>query len=191
MVNSCENGWFQYENEKCVIIFDISSTYSQSVQYCKSAYKAKLLSISSIEEKDFFTLYLFRYLSTGENVWLESSDNNVMRKFGITNRNSDECFAMKSLKEENSIDSEVGDIVTQNCKSLGATVCEVSIKPKPKVEPKDRQIDPNEEFIPNRKIKLMNGNETELFTGLYYKIRSKFNDLIFMDQMRGIVSFMN
>jgi hypothetical protein len=98
---------------------------------------------------------------------------------------------MKSLKEENSIDSEVGDIVTQNCKSLGATVCEVSIKPKPKVEPKDRQIDPNEEFIPNRKIKLMNGNETELFTGLYYKIRSKFNDLIFMDQMRGIVSFMN
>jgi hypothetical protein len=52
---------------------------------------------------------------------------------------------MKSLKEEeNSIDSEVGDIVTQNCKSLGATVCGIPIKPKPKVESKERRINPNE-----------------------------------------------
>jgi hypothetical protein len=68
-----------------------------------------------------------------------------MRKFDITDRKSDECFAMKSLKEEeNSIDSEVGDIVTQNCKSLGATVCGIPIKPKPKVESKERRINPNE-----------------------------------------------
>jgi hypothetical protein len=136
---------------------------------------------------------LFRYLNTRENVWLEPFDSNAIRKFNIESNSTNDirngCFAIKSLKdEENGFDSSVGNIVIQNCDSLGATVCETSIRPKPKPQPPIEPNDPNSEFVPNRRIKLSNGNESQIFTGLYYKITSKSNNQVFMDQSRGIVS---
>ncbi len=136
---------------------------------------------------------MFRYLNTRGNVWLEPFDSNAIRKFNIKSNSTSNirngCFAIKSLKdEENGFDSTVGNIVIQNCESLGATVCETSIKPTPRPQPPIEPEDPNSEFVPIRRIKLSNGNESQIFTGLYYKITSKSNNQVFMDQSRGIVS---
>ncbi len=195
VAHSCELGWYQYENDKCVMIYDLSSTYDESVQYCKSAFKAKLLSISSLNEKKFWSFYLFRYLKTEENVWLQPFDTNSIQKFNISKESNlingikSECFAMKSLKEdENAMESRVGNIVTQNCESLGATICEIPVRTKPRPQPPVDDMNQNLDFIPNRRIKLTNGNESKIFTGLYYKITSKSNNQVFMDQSRGSVS---
>jgi hypothetical protein len=96
---------------------------------------------------------------------------------------------MKSLKEdENAMESRVGNIVMQNCESLGATVCETPVRPKPRPQPPVDDMNPNSDFVPNRRIKLTNGNESQIFSGLYYKIKSKSNNRVFMDQSRGRVS---
>ncbi len=194
LANSCELGWYEYNKHKCVMIYDLSSTYDESVEYCKSAFKANLLSISSVNEKKFWSFYLFRYLKTEENVWLQPLDSNSTLKVNISKeRNSingmKTCFAIKSSKEdENAMESRVGDIVMQNCESLGSTVCEIPFKPKPKPQPPVVDLDPNSGFVPNRRIKLSNGNESQIFTGLYYKLISKSNNNVFMDQLRGSVS---
>ncbi len=116
-MNSCELGWYYYENDNCVMIYDLSSTHDESVQYCKSAFKAKLLSISSLNQKKFWSFYLFRFFKKEENFRLQLFDSNSILKFNISKESNllngikNECFARKSLKEdENAMESRVGNI---------------------------------------------------------------------------------
>jgi len=162
------------------------------VEYCETALQADILTISNIDEKDFWIFYLFSYLNTTENVWLKSFDNKSISDLNVIDEKTIEktnlCFALQSAKGAQYNKSNIEDIIKLKCNSFGSTVCEISNKPQKSKPIQDKRKDPNSEFFQNKKIKLSNGNETEIFTGLYYVISSKYENQIFISHLIGKVS---
>ena len=82
--------------------------------------------------------------------------------------------------------SEVGSIIVKNCRDLGALACEVSAKSDLKTSVKE--INPNEDMVKNKRIKLANGDPSDFFTGIYYIITSKFENAPFSNRIYSNVS---
>ena len=71
----CELGWFRFQQEKCVNIFDTKSSYDEGSEYCQRAFGARMLNVTSDGERKFWSFHLFRYSNISANVWLEKETN--------------------------------------------------------------------------------------------------------------------
>ena len=172
--DGCEPGWFRYDNSKCVFIYDFESPYDESEIYCKINFGANLLGIGDETERRFWTFHLMRYSNLSHNVWLQKENQNTQCK----------VLSSKFSKEI----SEVGKITEQDCASSGTTVCEIITNKPLKSKWRAREYNPNEYMIPNKRLKFTNGSISEIFTGVYYLITSKYNKTVFSNARFANVS---
>ena len=136
---------------------------------------ANLLNIGDETEQHFWTFHLMRYSDLSHNVWLRKTDHD------------DKCMVLTSKYSKDN--AEVGKITEQDCKNGGTTVCEI-LTNKPLLSKwRAREYNPNEYMVPNKRIKFNNGTLSEIFTGVYYVITSKFNNTVFSNSRIANVSY--
>ena len=116
-----------------------------------------------------------RYSKLNHNVWLQKKEHDT------------KCFVLNSKNAKNNV--EVGTITEQNCESGGATVCEISTNKPSLSKSKANEFNQNEYMLPNKRIKFSNGTLSEIFTGVYYLITSKFNNTVFSNSRLAGVSY--
>ena len=165
---------------------DVPTVFREGQEYCRTAYGADILNITNEDERLFWSFHLMRYSNLSSDVWL---DNKMfMNLAGITLKQN-ECLALRSRYSTAPGGGKVGEVFIRQCTDEASTVCEIRANKKlsSKVEPKD--FNPNEEFVANNKLKYSNGTDSDLFSGVYYLVTSKFKDTPFSNGILGNVSF--
>ena len=178
--NGCELGWYRYQTEKCVNVFDTKSSYDEGNEYCKRAFGAKMLNITSDGERKFWSFHLMRYSNISSNVWLEKQTNYSI--LGVNPAN--ECLALRSVYSKDH--GKVGQVMIQNCDEVGATVCEIRTNTKTIDKMEAKVYDLNDDYIPNERLDFSD-DKTVFFSGTYYLLISKFKNKTFSNKYLGHV----
>ena len=119
-----------------------------------------------------------RYSNLTYNVWLQKPKNV---------KNTDECSAMRSKYSQGN--GSTGSIIKQNCsKDEATTVCELVANKEPVWQTTAKEYNPNENFVPNIRLKYSNGTDSHFFTGVYYILQSKYKNSTFSNSILGNVS---
>ena len=171
--DGCAPGWIRYDQSKCVFPLDIDATYEEADNFCRIKYGAQLLNLTDDTERIFWSFQLFRLSNLTNNVWL-------LKKSAKVN----ECMVMQSRYGNDH--AKVGSIVVKDCDKLGAIACEITAN-KP-LKPEVKEINPNEDVVENKRIKLTNGTDSNFFTGIYYIVTSKYKNAAFSNYIYSNVS---
>ena len=141
-VFECSPGWLSNGRDKCIFLVDIEATYDEAKAYCDKSFGAKLLNISTEEDRLFWSVYLVKLANISNSAWLDTPDKL---------KQEDSCLILQSKYDKGS-----GRVGMRNCNELGATVCEMKeFEPNKKVIV--QESDPNDKMIKNERIILNDG----------------------------------
>ena len=123
-----------------------------------------------------------RYSNLSANVWL-----NKELDIKVANRQShDNCVSMRSKYTKDK--GTVGSLAVEDCNNLGTTVCEIKVNKKLASKAEAKEYNTNEDVVPNKRLNYSNGTQSDLFSGTYYVLISKFKNKTFANNVLGNVS---
>lgn len=102
------------------------------------------------------------------------------------NKDGQICLVLKSSSDPGP--GSVGDIVEQSCVSLAATVCQIKTNKDLSTKEKPAEYNINEDVVANTALAFSNGTKSPFFTGLYYVIVSKYQNIMLNNEILANVS---